>query len=74
MTVPIKKYKLQKITKGHALRTGFDAKQTTEVNIKHIASCAGIQKSLPNVKNVFVAVIQHFNHTILPAMIGLAAL
>ena len=57
MTVLIKKYKLQKITKVHALRTGFDVKQTTEVNIKHIASCAGVQKSLPNVKNVFVAVI-----------------
>ena len=74
MIVPIKKYRLQKITKGLPLRTGFDAKQTTKVNIKHIASCAGIQKSLPNVKNVLVAVTQHFNHTILPAMIGLAAL
>ena len=54
--------------------TGFDAKQTPEVNIKHIASCAGIQQSLPNVKNVFLDVIDHFNYTILPAMIGLAVL
>ena len=74
MTVLVKKYKLQKITKGHALRTGFDAKQTPEVNIKHIASCAGIQQSLPNVQNVFMAVIDHFNYTILPAIIGLAVL
>ena len=74
MTVPIKKYKLQKITKGLALRTGFNEKQTTEVNIKQITSCAGIQESLPNVKNVLMAIIQHFNHSILPAMIGLAAL
>ena len=65
---------MQKITKGHALRTGFDAKQTPEVNIKHIASRAGIHQSLSNVNNIFVVVIQHFNHTILPAMIGLAVL
>ena len=57
MTVPIKEVQDAKNYKSHALRTGFDAQQTTEVNIKHIANCAGVQKSLPNVRNDFVAVI-----------------
>ena len=74
MAVLIEKYKLQNNYKSPCTRIGFDAKQTPEVNIKHIASCAGIQQSLPNVKNVFMAVIDHFNYTILPAMIGLAVL
>ena len=39
-----------------------------------LASCAGIQQSLPNVQNVFMAVIDHFNYTILPEIIGLAVL
>ena len=74
MTVLNREVQTAKKYKSPCTRTGFDAKQTPEVNIKHIASCAGIQQSLPNVKNVFVAVVQHFNHTILPAMIGLAVL
>ena len=74
MTVLIEKYKLQKNYKSPCTRTGFDAKQTPKVNIKQIASCAGIQQSLPNVQNVFMAVINHFNYTILPTIIGLAVL